>query len=352
MNQRTLWFVVPGDLDTRTGGYGYDREIVAGLRDRGWEVTVAALGGAFPHPTEAALDDAGRLLARIPDRSLVMVDGLAFGVLPANVAREAQRLRFVALVHHPLALETGIDPAEAERLRVSERAALSSARGVIVTSRRTVAAVEDLGVPRDRIAVVEPGTATAPPAVGSTSGPVRLLCVASLVPRKGHDTLLDALTQLGDLAWRLSCVGGRDRDGSWARAMEQRCTVPPLAGRVEFAGELEGSALEAAYRNADLFVLPTRYEGYGMVIAEALARGLPVVSTPTGAIAELITVDAGVLVPADDSPTLARVLRSVISDRAALTRLKRGALQTRGRLASWQQASASMEAALLRLSPA
>jgi glycosyltransferase involved in cell wall biosynthesis len=289
------------------------------------------------------------VLAGIPDGALVIVDGLAFGALPDEVSREHRRLRLVALVHHPLSLETGISAIDADRLRVSEQRALSSARAVIVTSRRTVAAVEQLGGPRDFISVIEPGTRPAPAAAGTTAGPVELLCIASIVPRKGHDTLLTALEQLGGVDWRLSCVGSAERDPRWGDAMRSRASQGVLAGRVRFAGELEGDALEAAYHRADLFVLATRYEGYGMVVAEALARGLPVVSTPTGAIADLLTPGVGALVPADDPAALSAVLRHLVASRSAMGVLKAGALSARAALRSWTVAVSDMEEVLGRV---
>jgi glycosyltransferase involved in cell wall biosynthesis len=346
---REIWFVVPGDLGTRTGGYGYDREIIAGLRSRGWIVHVETIPGTYPFPTDLDRSDAARALAGIPDGALVIVDGLAFGALPTEASLEHGRLRLIALVHHPLALETGISAIDADRLRASEQRALASARAVIVTSRRTVTAVEQLATPRGLISVVEPGTSPASGAAGTTTGPVELLCVASVVPRKGHDTLLAALEPLGDVDWRLSCVGSVDRDSRWGAEMRDRASQGALAGRVRFIGELEGGALDAAYHRADLFVLATRYEGYGMVVAEALARGLPVVSTPTGAIADLVTPGVGALVPADDPPALSAVLRPLVASRRAIGVLKAGAMAARAALRSWTVALADLEEVLERL---
>lgn len=321
---RTLYFVIPGDLETRTGGYGYDRQIIAGLRERGWTVHLVSLTGNYPFPSVDARVDASRALAVIPDRALVVLDGLAFGALPVAALRERERLRLVALVHHPLGLETGLDEAKSKRLLASEREALSAAVGVVVTSSRTVSAVEGLGVSSSIVAVVEPGTEPAPPATGG-HGPLHMLCVATLVPRKGHDTLFDALARLGDLDWRLTCVGSVDRDAEYVASLVAQCKTPPLLDRVVLEGELAGAPLTAAYDCADLFVLPTHYEGYGMAVAEALARAIPVVSTPTGAIADLVGEDAGVLVPPADAKALAHVLASLITDREQLARLRRGA---------------------------
>lgn len=346
MPERTLRLLVPGDLGTRTGGYGYDREIVAGLGRRGWQVSVVPLEGGFPHPTAAECFAAEQALAAMPDQAIVLADGLAFGALPFQAARERSRLRFVALVHHPLALETGLAPSVAARLRVQEQEALASARAVVVTSRRTVAAVEQLGVPRERIAVVEPGTEVASEAAGSNSRTLELLCVATVTPRKGHETLLAALASLADLPWRLTCVGALDRDPDTTRAVLEICQDDPLRDRVRFVGELAGQDLADAYDRADLFVLATHYEGYGMAVAEALARAIPVVSTPTGAIEDLVGADAGLLVPAGNVTALTSALRTLLSDRTRLASLRAGARLRRGTLPSWDAASAAMEAAI------
>lgn len=351
MDQRTLYVIVPGDIETRTGGYGYDRAVIAGLRARGWQVTVVGIAGGYPWPTDSEREAAARALSELPDAARVMVDGLAFGALPTEAAHECHRLRLVALVHHPLGLETGISPDESRRLLASESTALSSARGVVVTSPRTVSAVRALGVPHDLIAVVEPGTHRAAAAPGSGSQTLQLLCVASITPRKGFDTLVTALTRLVHQAWHLTCVGSLERDAAYAQSVVALCSAPELRGRVTFAGELAGHSLEAAYQAADVFVLPTHYEGYGMVIAEALARGIPVVSTPTGAIVELVGDSAGVLVPPGEPGLLADALDTLMTDPTRLASLRRGAVERRATIPTWEAAADAMERALLRFTP-
>lgn len=346
---RDLHLVVPGDLETRTGGYEYDRRIVTGLRGRGWVVRAVSLPGTYPAPTEEERAAARATLRTIPDAALVLVDGLAFGALPSEAHEERQRLRLVALVHHPLAAETGLSARDATMLIESERQALQAARGVVVTSPRTVAAVESFGIDRARIAVVEPGTGEAPPAAGSGGPGLQLLCVASVVPRKGHDTLIEALASLTSLPWHLTCVGSLDRDRTWTARLRQQVAARRLDERVTFAGELDGAALDAAYHSADLFVLPTRYEGYGMAVAEALARGIPVMSTDTGAIVELVGDRAGVLVPPDNVDSLAGELKRLLTDAGDFARLKRGALAARSKRSTWESAAARMEEALTRL---
>jgi glycosyltransferase involved in cell wall biosynthesis len=351
-----LHLVLPGDPETRTGGYAYDRRIVAGLRELGWSVRVHSLASSFPAPDRAALADAAARFAALPDDALVLVDGLAFGALPDVAAREAARLRLVALVHHPLALESGLDAATCARLRASETAALAHVRAIVATSERTARDLAGWGVARERIVVAEPGTERAPLARGSRAAsaavttlgpaPVRMLCVGTLTPRKGHDLLLDALAPLTGHAWRLDCVGSADRSPSTAESLRAQAVQLGLADRVDWHGELPDAALAAAFDAADLFVLPARHEGYGMAVAEALARGLPVVATATGAIPELVGDDAGLLVPPDDVAALTAALDRMLSDPATRARHAAGAARVRARLPTWTDACTTLDRAL------
>ncbi len=335
-------FVVPGAIATRTGGYGYDREIIAGLERRGWTVEVREIPGDFPFPSAEARAAAATTLASLPDGTPVIVDGLALGALPDEASCEASRLRLVALVHHPLADETGLAPAVRGILEASERRALQATRHIVVTSRRTVRALDQFGVPPPSITVIEPGTDPAPQARGSSGGVVELLCVATVVPRKGHDVLVRALATMRGASWHLTCVGGLDRDEPWAASVRAQVAAAELDGHVTFVGELQQAPLGERYDAADVFVLPTWYEGYGMAVAEAIARGLPVVSTATGAIAELVGPDAGLLVPAGDADALARALSALVADAALRTRLAAGARRARAALPSWDDAAELM----------
>lgn len=346
--------VVPGDLESRTGGYGYDRSIVAGLRALGWMVDIRRLDDSFPFPTAYARAHAVAELAAVPAGGLVLADGLAFGAMAEEAAREASRLRFVGLVHHPLALENGLDAATARALVESETRALACTRGVVVTSEATARALAPYGIAAEDIAVVMPGTAPAPLARGSArdgQGPVQLLCVASLVERKGHDVLIAALTHLKHLAWHLTCVGSHRLQPPTAAAIVEQVRASGLAGRVTFTGELDQTALDAAYDAADVFVLPTRYEGYGMAVAEAVARGLPVVSSYTGAIPELVGKDSGLLLEPGNISGWTYALGLLLSPDWDLRRqLAEGARKRRATLPQWHDAAGAMAAALTRFS--
>jgi glycosyltransferase involved in cell wall biosynthesis len=338
--------MVPGNLDALTGGTIYDRRIIGGLRRKGWRVDPLPLAHGFPWPDAAALDAAASLVAHVPDGTCVVADGLAFGAMPAIVRQHADRLRWVALVHHPLALETGLGASQRQRLFDSERQALAAARGVIVTSRSTARALDDYGVPSARIRVVEPGTRPVARAAGRSAAPRRrgrgvvLLCVAALTPRKGHAVLIDALADLQDRRWTLHCVGSLTRDAATVRDLCTRIAAHGLAQRVQLHGELGNAALQRHYARADAFVLPSYHEGYGMALAEALAHGLPVVSTTAGAIADTVPAGAGVLVPPADVTGLRIVLARLLDEPHWCATLAAGARAAAVHLPDWPQAAA------------
>jgi glycosyltransferase involved in cell wall biosynthesis len=341
--------VVPGSIDTRTGGSIYDRRMAEGLRRRGWGIAVMELEGRFPQPTAAEVTGASAALASLPAGTLVVIDGLALSALPDLIEHEAARLRIVALVHLPLAADVTFDSDTRARLALAEHRALAASALVVVTGTDTLGLLARYSLPRDRIVVVEPGTDPAPLARGSGGPAVKLLCVATLNAGKGYDVLVSALAAVPHRDWHLTCAGSLTRDRATADHVRGLVHQLKLDDRVTLAGELDGAALAACYDAADVFVLATRRETYGMAVAEALAHGLPVVSTTTGAIPDLVGHDAGLLVPPGDADALADALTGVVNDAGLRAQLAAGARQVRGRLPGWEQAAARMDAALQRL---
>jgi glycosyltransferase involved in cell wall biosynthesis len=272
-------------------------------------------------------------LAALPDQALVVIDGLAFGVLDDLAVEEAQRLRLVALCHHPLALETGLDKQRMQELLVSERRALSCARATIVTSENTRKILTDqFEVPAEKITVALPGTDRAPFAQ-CDGDPIRLLSVASLIRRKAHDVLIDALAPLKDLPWQARFVGGSNFDPTWVTNLQQRVNYLELSHRICFAGSVDDTQHE--YQQADVFVLPSRFEGYGMVFAEALAAGLPVLAARSGAVSEVVPETAGLLVAPDDTVALTEALHQILTNDPLRRRLQAGARRAAATLPSW-----------------
>jgi glycosyltransferase involved in cell wall biosynthesis len=336
-------FVVPGRLTQLTGGYLFERHIVEGLRTCGRLVRVIELSTRDPEEGSATLTG-------LTAGTRTVIDGLALAHLGDAVVPQMRRLRLVAFVHGPLARETDLSPAAASRAILREAGLLSRVRGIICPSRNTAAAIEGYGVPPGRIAVVPPGTARPNrPPVGRR-GPVRaLLCVANLVPRKGHAELVEALARIRDLDWSLTCIGSLDRDPATARSVRSKVSATGLGRRITLTGELPPHRVTRAYREADAFVLPSFHEGYGMVYAEAMVHGLPVIATTAGAIPETVPRQAGVLVPPGDPRALARALRRVIAEPALAAGLAAGSRATGDGLPNWPQATKAWETAFDRL---
>jgi glycosyltransferase involved in cell wall biosynthesis len=336
---REAFFAVPGDLATPTGGYAYDRRIIAELSALGWRMEVVNLGDGFPYPAADTRATACARLVALPPGHPVVIDGLAFGVLPE--AGEALRAShpLVALVHHPLALESGLSAADSASLCASERSALVCARHIIATSA-TVARllVADYGVASGDLSVVEPGTdrVSAPPR--SREGVVRLLAVGSVIPRKGYDVLVAALARLRHLPWRLVIAGDCRRSPQTSRRLRAEIARLGLTDRITLLGAVMPEQMSPLYASADLFVLPSRFEGYGMAYAEAIAHGVPVIGTTAGAIPQTVSADAGVLVAPDDVEALAATLQRLIASPDERERLAAGARAAK--FPSWSEQAA------------
>lgn len=337
-----LHVVLPGTVDdVPSGGNVYDRRLCRGLVALGTEVRELAVPGAWPRPDDPTpLRDA---LAAIPDGGVVLLDGLVACGVPEVVVPHAKRLRLAVLVHLPLADETGLTPELSAELDAAEREVLHAAHAVIATSPR---AAEQLKVHHGlaEVHVVVPGTDPEPLTPG-TDGASRLLCVASVTPRKGHDLLVEALATVKDLPWTCECVGpfGPEAHVAKVRDLIDR---HGLGDRIALTGPRTGAPLAEAYARADLFVLPSRAETYGMVVTEALARGIPVLATD-------VVPDAlgtgGLAVPPGDTPALARALRRWLTDAGLRGDLRHAAFSRRAELSTWDESTRDMAEVLASL---
>lgn len=340
-----VWFAIPGDLNALTGGYGYARRLMAALPATGWTPHHVPLPGSFPNPTAGDLGTTQDILAQLPPGAPVLVDGLAFGALPAELLAEWDA-SIVALVHHPLADETGLSDTDIRRLKESERTALGFATTVVATSPHTAAClVRDYGVPTGSMFLAVPGTDSAPRAKAANAVP-NLLTVATLTHRKAHDVLIQALAGIVDLPWNSMLVGSPDRDPAVTARVRALIDQHKLQDRVILHGELQDDALKAVYAAADVFVLPSRHEGYGMVFAEALARGLPIVACAAGAVTGTVPSDAGLLVPVDNPAALAGALRKILTDAPLRRAMSEAAWKHGQTLPTWEDTAAHVAEAL------
>ncbi len=343
MSDRVHW-IVPGQLDQRTGGYIYDRRIIDGLRAQGWSVEVHELAGCFPQPDRTAIEAAGHVVEQTRGEH-VLIDGLALLAFADHM--EKLTGRWVGLIHHPLSMETGLSSDTMAHLATLEGALMHRASHLIVTSPGTRRDLAKFDIDPARVSVVLPGVDRAAPARGAGEDhPLALLTVGSLTRRKGHLTLLAALVKLRDHDWHLNLVGSAAWDPDHAAEIGRTIVDLGLGDRVSLLGEQNEAGLSRLYDEADLFILASHHEGYGMVLSEALARALPIVSTTAGAIPETVPKAAGLLVPPGDPDALAQAIHSLITDPEHYRRLADGAAKARVRLQSWQE-SAGQFASLL-----
>jgi glycosyltransferase involved in cell wall biosynthesis len=327
--------VVPDAIDDPlrpSGGNEYDRRICSGLAAAGWQVWKHPIPDAWPRLGAAGSHAVARTMAELPDGAVALVDGLIGSASPDVLAAEGSRLSIVLLVHLPL----GNDPAT----RAAEAASLAAARAVIATSTWTRdRLLTDYALPANVVHVAEPGVDPAQQAIGSPDG-VELLCVGAVAPHKGHDLLLTALISLAETPWRCTCVGPLDTDRAFVERLRQRAEAAEVGDRLRLTGPLTGTALDSAYRSADVLVHATRGETYGMVVSEALARGLPVIAAAVGGLPDALghAPDGtlpGLLVPPDDADALTAALRDWLTDGALRYRLRQAALARRCMLATW-----------------
>jgi glycosyltransferase involved in cell wall biosynthesis len=305
-------FAVPGDLSAPTGGYAYARMLLSLAADVDLVLHHVPLPAGFPHPSPDDMTETAARLRNAPG-AVLLVDGLAYGAFTPDLVSAIDR-PIVALVHHPLALETGLDPARREALAASERDALAHAHAVVASSPETGRIlVADYGVPVAKVTIVEPGTDPAPRSHG-TGDPVQLLGVGAVSPRKGFDVLIGALAGLADLPWRLTVAGSLDRDPTTVGVLAAAIERAGLGARVKLVGALGESELSDLYATADVLVSPSLFEGYGMALAEALARGLPLVASTGGAAAQTVPDGAGLKVPPGDVASLRNALARMIAD--------------------------------------
>ena len=332
----TVHVAVPEGVDDParpSGGNVYDRRVCDGLAAAGWDVRELRVPGAWPTPGAVARTALARLVTGVPDGGLLVVDGLVASGADDVLVPAARRLRLVVLVHMP---QEG----------TAEAAVLGAAHAVLTPSdwtRRRLA--ERYRLRPERLFVAHPGVDPAEPGTG-THGGTRLLCVGAIAPHKGQDVLLTALSDLADRPWTCTLVGSLDVDPAFAAQVRRRAAG--LA--VRFAGPHAGAALRRDYRAADVLVVPSRGETYGMVVAEALSAAVPVIAGDVGGVPEALgRTDRGLpglLVPAGDAGALGAAIGAWLADGELRRRLRSAAAARRATLEPWTVTVASVAAAL------
>lgn len=333
-------FIIPGDIDLPTGGYRYDKRILHEWQQIGLECNLISLNGDFPFPEKLDIQNAISQIAEFPKADICVVDGLAGGAMPQFMERLKSDSPVIALIHHPLCMENGLTTAQAEQLSKLENDGLRFVNGVATTSPTTSETVSELfsSVP-EAIETILPGVERGEISKPYLDGPFHLLCIASLIERKGHRFLIDALSNLKELNWVLDCYGMMNQDSAIYEATLEQIERLGLADRIKLHGSVKDDQIKKAYAEAHLFVLPSLYEGYGMAFAEAIVRGLPVIGTTAGAIPKTVPDTCGMLVEPENSKSLAQALHLMLSDKDVLKNYRAGAIEASAGFPSWRSSA-------------
>jgi glycosyltransferase involved in cell wall biosynthesis len=342
----TVHVVLPDGIDDParpSGGNSYDRRLCGELAASGWDVRELVVTGPWPGPEPASMSRLARAVGAVPDGGLVLLDGLIASAAAAVLVPESRRLRLVVLVHMPFG-----DVAVAAE---AECAVLTHVHAVITTSAWTrEQLLERYRLLPERVHTARPGADRGDEAPG-TPGGGRLLCVAAVAHHKGHDLLLEALRGIAFPPWRCTFVGPLDRDPEFVERLRRQSADSGMADRICFAGPRVGEELRRHYQGADVLVLPSRLEAYGMVVTEALAVGLPVIATAVGGVPEALGRTSGgppgLLVPPDDADALREALGTWLGDAGLRVRLRRAASERRSSLEGWSATARRVAAVLV-----
>jgi glycosyltransferase involved in cell wall biosynthesis len=336
--------ITVGDTGRKTGGYLYNGRVISGLRRRGLEVEELVAGGASP---DEQRKDAPRLGSAFdPSRfDMIVVDALARIAVAPHLERWQAFGPVVALVHElPSVAGGGSGTETVARERDYEEPLLRADRLVSVSDHgRNV--LLGRGVSPSRIHVVPPGFDGVQVGDGTPArrdGLVRALCVAQWIPRKGILTLVEAWTLQERRGAVLELIGETNAEPDYTARVRAAIDAAPRASIVE-SGCVGDASLGASYAVADIFVLPSRYEGYGIVYAEALAFGLPIIACDAGPVPELVGREAGVLIRPDDRDDLSAALDLLLGDPARRAKMSAAAGRRASRLPRWEDTVAAFE---------
>lgn len=346
MNRKFV-LAYPGNLETLTGGYIYDRTVFRELTELGWDGNLLPLGDGFPTPDFATLKNAGNLIEAQNPEMPILADCLAWGIMDRCAVKLANSHRIVPLVHHPLCLESGISDKHADELKSKEKITLSNCKCLVTTSRQTARSLHELfGIRNETIIVAEPGLNKAEPAVGRSDGKVGLLSVGSVIKRKRYDLLVTILKSMENLPWQLDIVGEVELQPDCVQELRKLVAVTELENRITIHGPLSPEQLSQLYHRSDLFVSTTHYEGYGMAFAEAMVRGIPIVTTGSGAVSHTVPREAGFVIEPVHLDTYKMTLEKMILNAKLRMRFGKGARKAAETIGSWTETAKKISTAL------
>ncbi|MBI4763106.1 MAG: glycosyltransferase family 4 protein [Deltaproteobacteria bacterium] len=309
-----IHFIIPGELEQLTGGYIYDRKIITGLSERGYRVVLHNPGNDFPFPGRESLDQYHKILKAIEPGETVIIDSLALGPAEEIISLFSAQNPMVALMHLPLFMNPSFNEKEKKFFKFQETRALSKMRVIIAVSRHTKQMIQKCGINPSLIQVINPQAESLKRKENYPVAPRNLLCVANYTRNKGHSMLIEALVDLKNPDWIMRCYGDQTMERDYFAKMRQMVNSYGLENRILLNGPWPHEALPEVYRSSDLFILPSEYESYPMVLAEALVYGIPVVAAKAGGIPEVVPEGAGILFKPRSIDSLRAAINEVIGN--------------------------------------
>lgn len=312
----TLHFLIPGDINTLTGGYVYDKIIIEGLEKLGYSVTVHQLSNDFPFPSKENLKKCEVVVKNIPTDNPVFIDSLAFGPMHKILLLNRGKNPVIPIMHLPLPKNPNFSKAEQDQFILPEQNALKLAVKIIAVSGFTKQIIMDYGIEASKIEIITPGFSYLPRKASFPDFPEKILCVGSYLPGKGQLLLVKALAKIRHLKWTLTMCGIQDFDPHYFKKIQSEIETEKLGSRIFVNPPVSGESLSKAYLEADLFILPSYFENFSMALNDALYCGIPVITTDGGGIPFSVPHNMSVIVPKGNENELKQAIEKVLTDSA------------------------------------
>lgn len=336
----TVHFLTMGDMQSLTGGYLYNMHMMEGLEQMGYSVNV--FGTDWPWDDKSELAKICRFhFEKLTVGSCILIDSLVLVKIRSSVQEFSSRLIFVGLIHLPATYT--FTSGKFGKLAEEEMMVLHQMKQLIVTGQFTYNLLWKAGLNRANLWIVEPGTGPFPQKTHYKPVPSELLCIANYSAIKAQDTLIRSLYSLTDRDWTLHLYGDKDRDKEYSAGIISFIKQLNLETRVIMHGIAMRDEITAIFLNADLFVMPSLFESYGMALTESLAHGVPVLSTRAGNIPCTVPGGMGILVEPGNEKELTDALLSLMDEPAKYASLCSAASKYHLDARSWDLAVIEFE---------
>ena len=314
-------FLIPGDIETLTGGYVYNKIIIEGLRKLDYKVSIYQLPVDFPFPSDKTLEECNQILTKIPFREPILIDSLAFGPLNKIIAENFGRNPIIPIIHLPLSYNPKYSEETKKHLKEQERNAFEYSPSIIAVSEFTKQLIVEYGINPEKIRVITPGVFKVPRKINYPHLPKKLLCVGSYLPAKGQLLLVQVLAEIKDKDWTLTMHGIQYFDPEYVQLIENFIVNSNLGERIFMKKQVSGNELIEVYLQADLFILPSLFENFSMALSGALTHGLPVITTNAGGISFSVPENMGLFVTPGNKSELIIAINELLTNPVLYKRL-------------------------------